>query len=233
VRDRGERARELGHVAAELERARDAHRDRVREEERLRLARELHDAVAHSMTVIVLQAGAAQRVWDVDARAARASVQALTRTARKILGELRESLHGLDSLPWTEGLAALDALAARMQPLGLDIRLLREGPDLRLPAQIDHIGFRVVQEALTNAARYAAPTAVDVRVRHDPGALRIDVVDAGREDGADPPRPAVGSTGTGLHGMAERVAACRGELRYGAAGRDFGVHVTLPVDQAA
>lgn len=234
VRDQSRRVLELRDLATEIERARNAHHDRVREEERLRIARELHDAVAHSMTVIVLQAGAAQRVWTTDAEAAGTAVQALSRVAREILGQLREALRGLDDgVPALECLAALEGLAARMRPLGLDVSLVREGPVTELPAHVDHVGFRVVQEALTNAARYAAPTAVNIRVRHSAGALRIDVVDAGRPAGAHPAPGDVGGTGSGLHGMAERVAACRGELRYGAAGGGFGVHVSLPVGNPA
>jgi len=233
VRDRARKAERLDALVGELEATAGAHDARVRGEERLRVARELHDAVAHSMTVIVLQAGAAQRVWEADPAAARAAVTALAGVARDTLGELRATLRALghDGGP-PAGLGALPALVERVRPLGLDVRLRDEGEPAPLAPQLDHVAFRVVQEALTNAARHAAPTTVDVRLRRLPAELRIEVVDAGR-DHDRVAAPAVPGSGRGLHGMAERVAAHRGQLDYGPNGQGFAVRARLPLEPAA
>ena len=122
VRERAERARELRAITSALERAGDAGAARARSEERLRIARELHDAVAHSMTVIVLQAGAAQRVWDTRPEAARAAVEAIAAVASDTLTALRESLR--EEAP--ARLAALDELVARVRPLGLEVTVGRD-----------------------------------------------------------------------------------------------------------
>ena len=215
MRERAERERELRAIASALERAGDAGAARARGEERLRIARELHDAVAHSMTVIVLQAGAAQRVWDARPEAARAAVEAIATVARATLGALRESLR--EEAP--ARLAALDELVARVRPLGLDVTVGRD--TVALPPELDHIAFCVVQEALTNAVRHAAPTAVRVSIVREPAGLRVEVADGGRSAGE--PVATVGGTGTGLRGMAERVAACGGELAHGPAGAGYRV----------
>jgi signal transduction histidine kinase len=224
VRDRSRRAAELDAVTTELERTRDAHAARMRGEERLRIARELHDAVAHSMTVVVLQAGAAQRVWGRDPAAARVAIEALTGVARATLAELRATLR--DTAPTDT--PALDELAARMRPLGLDV-VLRHEP---LPAGVERVVTAVVQEALTNAARYAAPTTVRVDVQRAGDDALVTVVDDGRS-GPAAPGARIAGTGTGLRGLAERVAAAGGELRHGPAGRGFRVEARLPVAREA
>jgi signal transduction histidine kinase len=223
VRDRAIRAQELREVTSALERAGDAGAARARAEERLRIARELHDAVAHSMTVIVLQAGAAQRVWDSRPEAARAAVDAIAEVARDTLGALRERLR--EEAPTR--LAELDELVARVRPLGLDVTVGREA--VALPAALDHVAFCVVQEALTNAVRHAAPTAVRVSIARDPAGLLVEVADCGRS--VDGPAQAVTGTGTGLRGMAERVAACGGELVHGPAGAGYRVVARLPLTE--
>lgn len=232
VRDRALRATELETVNAELERAGDAQAARARGEERLRVARELHDAVAHSMTVIVLQAGAAQRVWTRDAAAARVAVDALAEVARDTLAELRVTLRAADPDGSAARLDALDELAARVRCLGLDVTLDRDGTLDDLPAGVGRVAYAVVQEALTNAARHAAPTTVRVGLRREGDAIRVEVVDSGRTPGAAPASDLVG-TGTGLQGMAERVEAAGGALRYGAAGPGFRVEARLPLEQEA
>ena len=224
VRDRGRRAEELRDVTRRLELAGDAHAAHARGEERLRIARELHDAVAHSMTVIVLQAGAARRVWAGDPDAARIAVEPRSATvARATLAELRETLRSeLPARP-----AGLDELVARVRPLGLDVTVGRE--PVALPPELDHVAFCVVQEALTNAARHAAPTSVRVEVRAAGGTVWVEVADSG--PGGRCAGPAVAGTGTGLRGMAERVGACGGELHYGPAGAGFRVVARLPLHE--
>ena len=226
VRDRARRAAELSGINAELERARDAHAARARAEERLRIARELHDAVAHRMTVIVLQSGAAQRVWGHDPVAARVAVEALTDVARETLSDLRATLRGAAPARVDQ----LDELVARVRALGLDVSVTRDVD--AVPADLDHPVYAVVQEALTNAARHAAPTTVDVAIRRDGDELLVIVVDAGPDPGAVPAAAPVQGTGTGLRGMAERVEAAGGTLRYGAEERGFRVEARLPLEPA-
>ena len=226
VRDRARRAAELREMGAELERTRDAHAARARAEERLRISRELHDAVAHRMTVIVLQAGAAQRVWGHDPDAARVAVEALTGVARETLSDLRATLRG--SAP--ARVDQLDELVARVRPLGLDVSVTREVD--AVPASLGHPVHAVVQEALTNAVRHAAPTTVDVVIRRDAGELLVSVTDAGPRPGAASAVTPVRGTGTGLRGMAERVEAAGGTLRYGDEGRGFRVEARLPLQPA-
>ena len=225
VRDRAVRAAELHEVNERLERARGAQAARARGEERLRIARELHDAVAHAMTVVVLQAGAAQRVWGSDPAAARIAVDALTEVARETLAELRETLRGAAPAR----LDALEELVDRVRPLGLDVTLEREAGSL--PPDTGHVVFAVIQEALTNAARHAAPTSVTVSLRRSADDVVVVVADAGRRPGAAPAARPLG-TGTGLRGMAERVAGAGGTLHYGGDGPGFRVEARLPVREA-
>jgi signal transduction histidine kinase len=232
MRDRARRVEELHALGAQLDRTRDAHAARARGEERLRIARELHDAVAHSMTVIVLQAAAAQRVWGHDPAAARVAVAALTEVARETLAGLRVTLRDAGSGDPPVRLEALSELVARVRPLGVDVVLSRDAELAALPAGVDHAAFAVVQEALTNAVRHAAPTTVLVQLRRAGDELVVEVVDSGRAPGAEPPAAAAG-TGTGLHGMAERVAAHGGELHYGPEGRGFRVAARLPLAEVA
>jgi signal transduction histidine kinase len=225
ARDRTRRAEELRAVNAELERTRDAHAARARAEERLRIARELHDAVAHRMTVIVLQAGAAQRVWGHDPAAARVAVAALTDVARETLSDLRTTLRGAAPARVDQ----LDELVARVRPLGLDVSVAR---DVDVPADLDHPVYAVIQEALTNAARHAAPTTVDVAIRRDGDDLLVTVTDAGPLPGTAPAVAPVEGTGTGLRGLAERIEAAGGTLHYGGEGRGFRVEARLPLEPA-
>jgi signal transduction histidine kinase len=224
ARDRSRRADELHEVNAELERTRDAHAARARAEERLRIARELHDAVAHRMTVIVLQAGAAQRVWGHDPAAARVAVEALTDVARETLSDLRATLRGAAPARFDQ----LDELVARVRPLGLDVSVTRDVD--AIPADLDHPVYAVVQEALTNAARHAAPTTVDVAIRRDGDDLLVTVTDAGPSAGTAPAVAPVEGTGTGLRGLVERIEAAGGTLRYGGDGRGFRVEARLPLE---
>jgi signal transduction histidine kinase len=225
ARDRSRRATELREINAELERTRDAHAARARAEERLRISRELHDAVAHRMTVIVLQAGAAQRVWGHDAAAARVAVEALTAVARETLSDLRAALRGVAP----EDAGRLDELVARVRMLGLDVTVTQEPG--AVPAELDLPVYAMVQEALTNVARHAGPTSVDVVIRRDGDVLLVTVRDAGRREGAAVAPPVAG-TGTGLQGMAERVEAAGGTLRYGGDGPGFRIEARLPLEPA-
>jgi signal transduction histidine kinase len=228
ARDRARRVAELSALNAELQRTRDAHAARARGEERLRIARELHDAVAHSMTVIVLQAGAAQRVWGHDPAAARVAVAALGDVARATLAELRETLRGAPPAR----LGALEEIAARVRPLGVEVEIAGEDELDAVPPSVEQAAYAVVQEALTNAVRHAAPTTARVELRRAGDDLLVEVADSGRAPGPAA-TAAVTGTGSGLQGMAERVAAHGGELRYGAAGGGFRVAARLPLTEVA
>ena len=203
VRDRGRRLRELHGITAALELARDAEATRARSEERLRVARELHDALAHRLTVIVLQAEAAQRVWDARPDDAREAVVALAQVARETLSDLRVALDAEDDV------GSIEDLVAQVRRLGVEVNVSGENGD--------EVAFRVVREALTNAVRHAAPTRVDVQLRPD----RVIVTDTGG------PGTGVPGAGTGLRGLAERLAARGGELRHGPSGGGYRVEAIL------
>ena len=177
------------------------------------------------MTVIVLQAGAARRVWGRDPAAARIAVDALTGVARETLAELRVTLR--DDVVAPDD--ARPSSSARLRPLGVAVTVHRDGPPL--PAAVERRRVRVVREALTNAD---AARRADHRPRRHRGDRRATsastVTDAGRS-GA-PPHAGVAGTGTGLRGLAERVAGCGGELRCGPHGAGFRVEARLPVAQA-
>jgi signal transduction histidine kinase len=179
------------------------------------------------MTVIVLQAGAARRVWGHDPAAARIAVAALTGVARETLSDLRSALRGVAPARVDQ----LDELVARVRPLGLDVTISREG-DI-VPSDLEHPVYAVVQEALTNAARHAAPTTVEIAIRIAAGELLVTVCDAGPHPGAHPTVAPVAGSGMGLQGMAERVEAAGGTLCYGGAGAGFRVEARLPLDPVA
>jgi len=201
------------------------------EQERIRLARELHDSVGHALNVMVLHAGAAQRVIDTKpelAREALASIETASRQAlgdiERMLGILRtpEEASGLDAAP---GLAQLDELCAQVREAGLPVALTVEGAPQPLPTSLDLTAFRIVQEALTNTLKHAGKTEARVTLRYAAGALDIDVLDAGRGVA-----PGVTGGGRGLLGMRERVIAFRGELTAGPrAEGGFAVHARLPL----
>ena len=203
--------------------------------ERARIARELHDVVAHSLSIVAVQAGAAEELIGLDPDSARAHIAAARRTAREALTEMR---HVLDVQREGEPVAAV-ALAPQptlervadlvddVSAAGLPVRLVTEGTRGTVSAGVDLAGYRIVQEALTNVRRHAGPHAsATVTVRHDPGSLTVEVVD----DGAGP-GPVVGD-GNGLPGMRARAAALGGTLTAGPAeGGGFAVTVVLPTDQ--
>ena len=223
-RDRALRAAVLHAINGELERSRDAHAARARAEERLRISRELHDAVAHRMTVIVLQAGAARRVWGHDAAAARIAVEALTGVARETLSDLRAALRGAGPAR----VDRLDELVARVRPLGLDVTITREGDTA--PAGPRASGLR---RGPGGPHQRRASRRADDRGDRDPSRRRRPARHRlGRRTPPGPPRTAapVAGSGTGLQGMTERVEAVGGTLRYGGDGPGFRVEARLPLE---
>ena len=217
--------------AAELERAREELARRAVVEERLRIARELHDVVAHSMSIIAVQSGVGAHVLDSqpeEARKALAAVEATSRQAlaemRRLLGVLRQEAEPSGSQTPSPGLAEVDALAADVARAGARVEVRIEGTRPELPLGLDLSAYRIVQEALTNVVRHAGPATARVRIRYAPDTVDIEVVDDGRGAGT-------GRAGHGIAGMRERAALYGGSLDAGPLpDGGFRVAARLPVE---
>jgi signal transduction histidine kinase len=236
VGDRRVYAAELEQRTAELEQAREELASRAVAEERLRLARELHDVVAHSISVIAVQSGVGAHVANTqpkEAAKALAAIEATSRAAltelRRLLGVLRQDGEPQGSLAPVPGLADLDSLLAEVAKAGLAVRLRVEGTASPLPAGVDLSAYRIVQEALTNVVKHAGPARAQVVVGYHDQDVTVEVTDDGRGAAAptgDGPVP----TGHGLIGMRERVAAFGGDLKVGPElGGGFRVAARLPL----
>jgi signal transduction histidine kinase len=233
--------------AAELERAREELARRAVTEERLRIARELHDVVAHSMSIIAVQSGVGVHVLDSrpeEARKALVAVEATSRQAlvemRRLLGVLRQEAEPQGSLAPAPGLAEVEALAAEVARAGVRVEVLIEGTPRELPAGLDLSAYRIVQEALTNVVRHAGPATARVTVRYDPGRVAVEVVDDGKglESASGRREPDSDRqdrrSGHGIAGMRERAALYGGTLEVGPRpGGGFRVAASLPVEEAA
>ena len=201
---------------------------RAAAEEQARIARELHDVIGHSVSVMTIQAAAAGDAFDSRPAQVREALQAIEDTGRETLTELRRLLGRVrpdEAFAPAPGLASLDALAERVRGAGLAVELTGDRPQA-LPPSIDVSAYRIVQEALTNTLKHAGATTARVHVEQRNGALVIDVVDDGR-----------GATsvteGRGLVGMRERTAAFGGDLQTGPApGGGFKVHARIPLEHA-
>lgn len=226
--------------AVRIRRVRSAEAARLLEEEqklkasdeRLRIARELHDVLAHNISLINVQAGVALHINGELPEQARTALSAIKDASREALGELRSALDVLrqtgEAAPRgpAPGLGQLPDLVAGARSAGLDVRVETEGAAVALPAPLDLAAYRIAQEALTNVIRHAAATTVWIRVTYGPGNLRLRIEDDGR--GLPLGGPAVG--GSGITGMRERLAALGGELRTGQRpGGGFQVTATLPL----
>jgi signal transduction histidine kinase len=215
----------------------DAERSRAEEarrragEERMRIARELHDVLAHNISLINVQAGVALHLMDEQPGQSRGALQAIKQASNDALGELRSVLDVLrqgDEAPPrapASGLARLDGLVAGAGATGLEVRTRVEGTPRPLPAGTDLAAYRIVQESLTNVTRHAGPARATVRIAYGAGDLTVQVDD----DGKGPPA-AGGPGGNGIRGMRERVAALGGELTTGPRpGGGFRVLARLPL----
>jgi signal transduction histidine kinase len=205
-------------------------------EERARIARELHDVVAHSVSVMVVQAQAAERVLVAEEPDARDLLASIETTGRQALTELRRLLGLLGrfeeeaSLEPQPSLRHLDVLAEQMRAAGLDVDVLVEGRPAPLPQGVDLSAYRIVQEGLTNTLKHAGPARAQVIVRYTPTQLEIEVRDDGRGHGDG----AAGGTGQGLVGMRERVALYGGELETGPTADDgYALRARLPIGASA
>jgi signal transduction histidine kinase len=226
----------LEERTAELERAREELARRAVTEERLRLARELHDVVAHAMSVIAVQSGVGAHVADSrpgEVGKALAAIEVTSRAAltelRRLLGVLRQDGDPQASLAPVPGLANLDVLLAEVAEAGLAVRLRVEGAPAPLPAGVDLSAYRIVQEALTNVIKHAGPAHAQVTIRYRDHEVAVEVIDDGR-GGAAVAGDGGKGTGHGLIGMAERVAAFGGDLEVGPRpGGGFRVAARLPL----
>ena len=229
-------AARLEQRTAELEQAREALARQAVAEERLRLARELHDVVAHAVSVIAVQSGVGAHVADSrpgEVGKALAAIEATSRAAltelRRLLGVLRQDGEPQASLTPAPGLANLEGLLAEVAEAGLAVRLRVEGAPSPLPAGVDLSAYRIVQEALTNVVKHAGPAHAQVTIRYRDHEVAVEVIDDGpgvAAVAADGRR----GTGHGLIGMAERVAAFGGDLEVGPRpGGGFRVAARLPL----
>jgi signal transduction histidine kinase len=227
------RQAELEYRADELRRSQEQNTRGAIVAERLRIARDLHDVVAHHVSVMGVQAGAARRVLDKDPELAREALQTVEQTARSAIGELRGLLGVLraedveqpemthESSP---GLEQLDELVTNARATGLEVRHGVYGEPRPVPDGVSLSAYRVVQEALTNVVKHAAARSAEVRVRYLDEALEVEVTD----DGRGPVR--AGTGGFGLVGMRERVAVHGGALEAGPRrGTGYRVRASLPV----
>jgi signal transduction histidine kinase len=229
----GKRVRHRGERSALLAREQLAQENRVLAEERARIARELHDVVAHGVSLMTVQAGAAKTVALADPASAVQAMAAVEQTGREALSELRHLLAVLrpDSaageLGPQPGLAGVDRLVAQFREAGLDVSLDMDPVPANLPARVDLFAYRIVQEALTNVLKHAGPgTAVEVEVRVGSRVVTLEVSDDGH--GATP----LPGSGHGLVGMRERVQLLGGTLQAAVRpGGGFRVHAVLPVDE--
>jgi len=213
VRNRQARAEAMEERALRLERERELAGRIAIVDERARIARELHDVVAHSVSVMVVQAGAARRLLARRPERAGEALQSVEASGREALTELRHLLGLLTertpdaTLSPQPGLDQLDALVDRVTAAGLDVTLRVEGPPRPLPPGLDLTAYRVVQEALTNVLKHAAGARTEVIVRFLDGDLELEVVDAGGRPG-----DSAAGAGRGLIGMRERVVMYGGEV---------------------
>src|SRR4051812_29049086 len=220
---------ELEARAAELERERDERAARAVADERLHIAQELHDVVAHSLGVIAVQAGVGAHVIDRDPTEAKRSLEAIAGTSRSTLTEIRRILgvlrdDGDATYQPAPGLADLDRLVGDFEVAGLSVAVSVAGDPQPLPPGVDLTAYRIVQEALTNALKHAGPAHACVTVDYRPGEVRLDVSDDGRGITAT-----TTDGGHGLLGMRERVGVYGGTLRAGpTTGGGFSVAATLP-----
>jgi signal transduction histidine kinase len=206
--------------------------------ERLRIARELHDMVAHSIGIIAIQAGSGRRVFDGRPDDARDALAAIEATSRETLSGLRRMVTGLRRaepepgagqapLDPAPGLADIDRLAAMTRDMGVQVEVEWHGSREPLPADIDMSSFRIIQEAVTNVVRHARTGQCKVAIDQRDGQLSIEVTDSGRGG-------TTAGTGYGITGMRERAALLGGDFSAGPRpGGGFRVAARLPVPAPA
>ncbi|MDP4500704.1 sensor histidine kinase [Nonomuraea turcica] len=225
---------QLVRLRAELnERSRREATEAAVRAERRRIARELHDVVAHHITVINALVGGARATLPPEQEVTRNALESAEQTARQAMSEMRRLLDVLRAdggdgpgAATGVGAARLPVLIKEAKSAGLPASLTVTGEPVELPATVDHAVYRIVQEALTNTRKHAVSARASVRLAYEPGAVEVEVVDDGlaKQDGAP---------GFGLGGMAERVALCGGQLSTGPRPEGgFRVHARIPLEGA-
>ncbi|WP_062346408.1 sensor histidine kinase [Herbidospora yilanensis] len=227
----GEALRQAERRADEAERTREETARRRADQERLHIARELHDSLTHQISVIKLQAEVAVHVARKRGEQVPESLLVIREAGREASRELRATLEALrdDGKSPPRGLDDVPELVERARTTGLDARLTIEGRPADVPVAVGRTAYRIVQESLTNVARHAAAATASVLIDHRPGALVVRVDDDGRATPETAPVP-----GVGLLGMRERVTALGGRLRAEPrGGGGFTVQAELPVDESS
>jgi signal transduction histidine kinase len=200
--------------------------------ERGRIAREIHDVIAHNVSMMVVQAGAATSVLSSDERQVRSALETIADTGRQTVDEMRSLLgilrseHDTTDLAPQPGLADLARLAEGMERAGIEVDWRVEGDPLPLPRALDLSAYRIVQEALTNSLKHASGSRAEVVVRYDVDALGLDITDSG---GSRPAAAAASGGGHGIVGMRERAALFGGKLSAASTPGGFRVVATLPL----
>ena len=226
-------ADEAKERATRAEREREARARAAVADERARIARELHDVVGHSVSVMTVQASAVRRLLEPDQEKEREALLVVEQTGREALAEMRRMVGVLRSpdeaasLAPQPGLRDLEALVEHARKAGLPVDLHVDGDPVELPPGVDLAAYRVVQEGLTNALKHAHATRAEVRLHYDHGQVEVSVTNDGRRDGS------ASRGGHGLAGMRERIAVYGGRLEAGPqpAGR-FRLRATLPAKPA-
>lgn len=234
VRRRDERNRTLRELSLRLERERDQGARLAAAEERTRVARELHDVIAHGVSVMVVQAEAAEEVLTSRPDLAGKALEQIQTSGRQALTELRHLLgvlrqetddHTIEPQP---SMADIAALVGQVTDTGLDVTLTVRGEERPVGAGIELSAYRIIQEALTNTRKHARTTQANVDVRYRPEQVEILVTDNGTATPhGEPPSP-----GHGVIGMRERVASCGGSFKAGPTAEGFSVRAVLPTQPA-
>jgi signal transduction histidine kinase len=224
-RSHHDRRRRLAEEAAEAA-------ERAAADERRRIARDMHDIVAHSLAVIVRQAEGGSAIAARSPDRAAQALSVIADTAREALADMRGTLQVLREAPPPEAvqpsLAAVPALVERVRATGVDVRLVERGSAGGMTTGAATAAYRLVQEALTNTVKHAgAHPTVTVTIAHEPHASVVTVEDDGGDDGGE--RPAVPGAGVGLRGVEDRVQAAGGTFEAGPAGGGFRVRAEFRV----
>jgi signal transduction histidine kinase len=230
VNRRAEHTRALAERARLLESEQARAAERAVEEERARISRELHDVIAHSVSVMTVQAGAVRRLLQPEQERERQALETVEETGRQALAEMRRLVgllreqHEIVDLAPQPGLKTLDILVGTVREAGLPVDLTVEGDPRELAPGVDLSAYRVVQEALTNALKYAGPAQAWVNVRWGAKDVELVISNDGRNDGGQ------NGGGHGLVGMRERIALCGGELESGPrSGGGYIVRARIPI----
>lgn len=225
----GDSIRARTRQATELERSREALARQAVEREHLRIARELHDSTGHSLSVMVLYAGAAERLRESQPERAQELLESVTTVGREALTEMDELVRVLRDEPSkTPGVNDVEALATEFRGLGLSVDVIITGSPRPLPRVVDLSAYRIAQEALTNTLKHARAASAQLCLEYGPDALSVTVIDDG--DGCTE-ADVLAAERHGLTGMKERAASLGGELRAGNAsgGSGFAVHARIPL----